>query len=428
MLVSSAAFAADGSMFWWRAFDDPLLDSLIQTGRDNNYNISAAARRIDAARASLNRSRGAYAPSIGLSAGWTASKSSGRVSEVPSAETRFFSAGATMSWEIDVFGKIRRQVKQAGAELKLTKAEYDAALLALEAQIATSYFNLLVHRQQLEVARNHAANQKHIVEITETRHRTGLASKLDVAQANTLYYSTTAMIPQLEATIEADYNALATLLATERDSLPSGIMGPPRMPSFVGIAPDQAPLQVIEQRPDIIEAARAVDVAAASLGIERSQYLPSLAVQAQIGTEAHRFGDLFGSHSLTYSVTPTLSWTLFDGFGRHYATVAAREQMRAQIENYNMAVISAIEEARNAICGYKADILYIQSIEKVVEASRESVDLSLDLYKQGLSQFSNVVDAQLNLLTYQNTLVEAHGDALSSLVNIYKALGGNYQQ
>ena len=426
LLFLPFASAAQEGADWWRTFDDSLLDSLIQVGREKNYNLAAAAKRIESARSSLRRARGGYSPVIGLNAGMSRSRTSGRVGAEPAATVQYFSAGASMSWEVDVFGKVAAQVKEAGAELRLTAAEYDAVMLSLEAEIADTYISLLVDRLQLEVANTHAASQKHIVDITEVRYKTGLASKLDVAQAYTLYYSTTALIPKLEASVEAGYNALSTLLATGREDLPQSLYAARQLPLHVGLAPDDAPLEAIRRRPDVVQSERSVDVAAAALGIERKQYLPSLSVQAAVGTEAHRFGDLFGSGSLYYSVAPTLSWTLFDGLQRRNATAAARHNMEVQADLYNATVVSALEEARDAIVDYKADLKYIAAIENVVEASAEAVDKSLDLYKQGLSIFSDVVDAQLNYLTYQNTLVQAKGDAIMALVDIYKALGGSW--
>ncbi len=173
-------------------------------------------------------------------------------------------------------------------------------------------------------------------------------------------------------------------------------------------------------------AEKSIDVAAAELGIAKKDYLPSLSISANVGTQAHAFGDLFTGPSFTYSVAPTLSWTLFDGFARRAATASARENMQIEIENYNLTVLTAIEEVRNALARYSATLKYIERTAKVVESSEEAVNLSLDQYKQGLSDFYNVVEAQLNYLTYQNSLVAARGEALTSLIDLYKALGGGF--
>ena len=143
---------------------------------------------------------------------------------------------------------------------------------------------------------------------------------------------------------------------------------------------------------------------------------------------AHNFGDLFKGPSFTYSIVPTLSWTLFDGLQRRNTALAARQSMEARIDSYNLTVLTAIEEVRDAIARYKSSLLYIERIGNVVTSSEEEVQLSIDQYKQGLTMFSNVVDAQLNYLTYQNTLISARGDAISSLISLYKALGGGWTE
>ncbi len=424
----TAITTAEPVQAWWRTFEDPLLDSLITIGEANNYDVSMAARRIDMARAAVRQAQSAYYPQIGIDAGWTRERTSGRTaSRSGSASTlSWFSGGATMSWEIDVFGKIHAQASKAKSAVKVSAAEYNGAILALDAEIATTYIGLLVNRAQLDVATEHSANQKHILDITETRYRTGLVSKLDVAQANTLYYSTIAQIPLLEASIEADYNSLAVLLGVTREELPPSIYEARALPSHYQLAGLGTPLDVLRRRPDVVAAEKSIDVAAAELGIAKKDYLPSLSISANVGTQAHAFGDLFTGPSFTYSVAPTLSWTLFDGFARRAATASARENMQIEIENYNLTVLTAIEEVRNALARYSATLKYIERTAKVVESSEEAVNLSLDQYKQGLSDFYNVVEAQLNYLTYQNSLVAARGEALTSLIDLYKALGGGF--
>ncbi|MDE6703281.1 MAG: TolC family protein, partial [Muribaculaceae bacterium] len=140
----------------------------------------------------------------------------------------------------------------------------------------------------------------------------------------------------------------------------------------------------------------------------------------------HNLSDAFARNSYVYSVAPTLSWTLFDGFARKSAKITAKQNLESEIDNYNLTILNAITEADNALVAYGNDIDYMKSIQEVVDNSRQSFDLSLDLYKKGLTAFSNVVDAQLNLLEYRNSLIVAKGDALVSLINLCKALGGGW--
>ena len=282
--------AADYSR-WWQTFDDKLLDSLITIGEANNYDLAAAAKRIDIARTQLRVARGGYSPVIGVSAGYTRDRQSGRIegSTGEASTLSYFNAGATMSWEIDVFGKIRAQVNHAGKAVKVSAAEYAGAMVALEAEIASTYITLMVQKQQLEVAREHTEHQAHILNITEVRHNTGLASKLDVAQAQTLYYSTIASIPLLEASIEKSYNALGVLTGLGREGLPSSIYSTSALPDHYQLAPLSAPVEILHHRPDIVEAERNIELAAAELGIARSAYLPSLSLHIIAKTKRAQF-------------------------------------------------------------------------------------------------------------------------------------------
>lgn len=428
--IDSSLLPASNNETWWRSFDDPMLDSLIAIGQANNYNLAAAAKRIDIARSEARTARGAYSPTIGVNAGWTYDRQSGLMAGRTGAATavNYFNAGATMSWEIDVFGKIRAQVRKADRNVKVSAAEYAGAMIALDAEIATTYINLLVERQQLEVAREHTENQAHLVKITEVRYNTGLASKLDVAQAKTLYNSTIASIPLLEASIESSYNELGVLTGLGRDSLPEAIYNHVKLPPSYQLIATGGSVDLLRRRPDIVEAERDIDVAAAQLGIARTAYLPSLSLTATASTAAHNAKDLFKGASFTYNVAPTLTWTVFDGLQRRNTAAAARQAMEAAVDNYNMTVLTAVEEVRSAVSNYKSQLEYISRIEEVVKYSREEVRLSVDQYKQGLTQFSNVVDAQLNYLSYQNTLVQANGNAIIALINLYKALGGGWSE
>ncbi|MBD5219443.1 MAG: TolC family protein [Bacteroidales bacterium] len=413
---------------WWETFDDQLLDSLITIGEQNNYNATMAARRINAARAAVGSARSAYYPQIGLSAGWNRTRTSGRMAGSEGAATTmsYFSGAATMNWEVDVFGKITAQVGKAKSQVKLSAAEYASVILALDAEIAETYIGLLVQKTQLEIARTHSESQEQTVHMTEVRYKTGLSSKLDVTQARTVYYSTVAQIPLLEAQIEASYNALAVLTGTPRAELPASVYQAKDIPSQYRLVDMGVPLDLLRRRPDIVEAQRSIEIAAADLGIAKKDYLPSLSIQATLGTDAHNFGDLFSRASIGYSIAPTLSWTLFDGFARKYNIVSAREAMESEVDAYNLTVMTAIEEVRNAMARYSAELRYIASINEVVENSHESLDKSVELYKDGLSSFTPVVDAQLDYLNYQNTLVSAKGQALTALIELYKALGGGW--
>lgn len=414
---------------WWTGFGDTLLVKLINQGRSNNYNALSALRRIEIAKAQLAQAKGDYFPSIDLDVSYSRERSSGRLAghNETAVTSGYYNAGATLSWQPDVFGKIRDQSKRAGVAVKISAAEYDGLMTSLEANIATTYIQLLVQKQQLILANEHTENQKRILDIVESRYQSGLASQLEVAQAKTLYYSTIASIPKLESSIDASVNALAVLIGVTTESLPLDLQRSIELPDQRPSVALGVPIDLLRRRPDVVEAELNIDLAAVELGIARKDYLPSLSIAANIGTSAHEFSDLFTNQSFTYSIVPTLSITIFDGLKRRNSTIAAQQKMEAMVESYNNTILTAVEDVRNAMSLNVAAKEYITRLEEVVRYAKEEVTLSIDLYKQGLSTFSNVVDSQLDYITYQNTLVSAKGEAITSLIQLFEALGGGWK-
>ena len=413
---------------WWTRFGDPMLDSLVRIVQERNYDLAIAAKRIDIAREGVRSARAGYYPQIDISGGWTRNRAAGAIEgrDVPAAVTSYWNAGATMRWEVEEKKKIRASVRQSQSELRVSRAEYASVMVSLQAQIATAYVNLRTYQAEMKIAENHTENQLKVVHITEARHKAGLASMLDVAQAKTVYYSTVASIPLLETSIRSTINSIAVLLGEQPSNL-YAMLGTPRpMPDHAQMVPKNVPLDLICRRPDVVAARQSVASAADALGIARKDYLPTLSLNGSIGTSAHNGSDLFSKNSFAYTVAPTLSWTLFDGFARRSATAEAKLRLESEMDSYNQTVLTAVGEADNAVSAYSNELEYMKSLEEVVNQSNEAQNLSLDLYKRGLSAFSNVVDAQLNLLEYQNSLVVAKGDAIVSLINLYKAVGGGW--
>lgn len=413
---------------WWKTFEDPCLDSLINEGVENNYNVAIAAHRIKIASQAVNQARAAYFPTVNLSGGWQKSRNSGGLGDkmTDASTADYFSLGLNMNWEIDVFGKITSKVKSSKSAYDATRAEYAAVMTALCANIAKSYVTLRMYQAERQVAMEHITSQGKIVKITEARHEAGLASMLDVAQARVVYYSTQASVPGLESAIHTTINSLAILTGVYPDSIYKRLEVARELPDYRQIIPVGAPAQLLRRRPDIVEAEFQLAQYAAQLGIAKKDFLPTLSLNASVGTAAHDAGNLFKNQTFTYTIAPTLSWTLFDGLSRRANVISAREQMEVGIDNYNLTVMTAVEEVDNAISTYMASLKNIDVLDDVIDNSRQSLDLSLDLYKKGLNPFTDVVTAQMNYLSYQNSIIESKGKALSALISLYEALGGGW--
>ena len=425
--ISAGVADKDEKTDWWKNFEDPLLDSLVIEGLQNNFSVQMAVRRINIAANQVRQVMSGYYPSVNLNGGYTYGRNAGAISgsHIKSSTSSYFSLGADMSWEIDLFGRITSQVKGKKANLNVSKADYEGTMLSIAANISTYYVNLRTFQENLFVTKEHLASQSKVVEIAKARFEAGLVSKLDVTQAETVYYSTEAKIPQLETSINESINALAVLLGVYPETIRPRLIYKGSHPRLQHLVSTGFPADLLRRRPDIIEAEAQLAVYAAQIGIAKKDFLPSLSLNGSIGVAAHKPKDLFGKQSLEYSIAPTLSWNLFDGFSRKYALREAREQMEEGIDNYNLIVLTAVNEVDNAMSSYLASLQIIDSNSNGLKQSSESFDLSVNLYKQGLTPFSNVVDAQINTLSYANSLISARGEALVSLVNLYKALGGS---
>lgn len=407
---------------WWKLFDDRTLDSLISLAQNNNYNLDIAAQRVEQAVQAVRSASAAYYPTIGLSASWQRERQGADIHGV-------YALGIRASWEIDIFGKNLTRVKGSRYSRDASRAEYTSAMVSMCAGLATTYFDLRTAQAQLLVAKAHSIAQDSIVSKAVARHEAGLASKLDVTQALTVLYSTRASVPALHTRIEADIQAIALLCGVYPGEIESSLRANSgRQPDYRQIVGVGVPAELLRRRPDIVAAEANIGAAAAALGVARKDYLPSLSITGSIGTGAYRPKGLFREGSATWSIAPQLSWTLFDGLARRASVASARAELEAQIASYNSTVQNAFSEVRNAVTRYANSLQSIELYKAVMDESRESLRLSVNLYTQGLTPFSNVVDAQLNYLTYTNSLVEARGAALAALADLYRALGGGYQQ
>lgn len=411
---------------WWQTFEDSLLTSLIKRGEDNSFNLLMTLRRMEAARLNWEAARAAYFPTVGLSAGSTFSRQSGVTTPmtIDPEDVRYLSLGLNFSWEIDLFGRVKEKSKAGKANFEATKAQYAAAMVSLGSNIATAYFNYRLAQCRIEVAKVQISSQERISKITEARYETGLASKLDVAQSQMVLYSTQALLPSLINMRIAALNTLAQLVGCYPRDIEDELSAVQDLPSAFQMVQIGVPADLLRRRPDILQAESELAGYAAQLGIAKQSFLPTLSLQGTLGTAARDVKNLFGKRSLQYSVAPQLSWTVFEGMARQKQVAIAREQMLAGIDNYNLTVMNAVIETESALSSYDTSLRQISLYRKVVKESHEAFDLAIDRYKRGLAPFTDVMNAQLSMLDYENTLLQTRAEALTSLVKLYAAVAG----
>ena len=411
---------------WWKSFGDTTLDSLISIAVDRNYSVLTAIDRMNMAKAGLRMERSGFFPTVGINAGWTRQQTSGNTSELPQSTQHYYDVSANMSWELDIFGSIRQRVKAQKETFAASKEEYTAVMVSLSAQVASSYIQLRELQQELKVVERNCASQAAVLKISEVRYNTGQVSKRDVAQAKSVYFSTKASIPQLESGINQYITSLAVLLGTYPQEIRPVLERVGELPDYMEPISIGIPADLLMRRPDIRSAEHQINAQAASLGASKSDWLPQVFIKGSVGYASKDFKDLTKHKSFTYEIAPALSWTIFSGGKLVNATKSARAQLDEAIDQFNQTVLTAVQETDNAMTAYRSSIKQIVALREVRNQGQETLTLSLDLYKQGLTPFQNVLDAQRSLLSYENQLVQARGNSLLQLIALYQALGGGW--
>lgn len=411
---------------WWMDFGDATLDSLIRLAMQQNLSVETAISRMEQAKANLNIEQGAFLPSIGVSGGWTRQQTSGNTGSDRSWSGQY-SLQANMSWELDLFGSIRQRVKAQSEQFHATEEEYRGVMVSLCAQVATAYFQLRQYQQEQEVLRHNCESQLAVVRLTEARNRSGLASKLDVAQAQQVYYGTLAQLPAMEANIVSVMNQLSVLLGQFPQDVVDGLSEPAPLPDHMEVVGIDIPASLLRRRPDIRQAERQVQAQAALLGAAKRDWLPRFFLDGSIGYASSELSRLPRAGSMAWEIAPSMSWTLFNGGQRMNTIRLNRAQLDEVVTQYNLTVLQAMQEAASAMSTYTNSIRQIVSTRQAFVQSQTVLALSLDLYKQGLSTFQTVLDAQRSLLGYEESLVQAQAHSLITLVQLYQALGGGWE-
>ncbi len=413
---------------WWLNFNDPVLDSLITVASSNNYSVLATMENIKKARAAWRVAQSNLMPQFDLGLGWQRAKTSGNIASTLYSEAweGEFSTAVSMQWQADVFGTIYMRSKAQKKLFMATEEEYSAVMVSLVANVATTYFSLRQSLAEMWVLRENVASQHEILNITIARYNSGLASKLDVSQARSVYQSTLAQIPAMQATIDSYRNAMAVLLGTFPQELDGWLHEGYALPTYIAPVGVGIPAELLLRRPDLRAAERQVEANAALLGATKRDWFPQLLIGGSIGFQSGELKSLFHSRSLTWEIAPTIKWNIFGGGDRVNATREARATLDASILTFNEKMLTALQEVESAMSQYENSITQIVALREAVNQNEETLTLSLELYKQGLTPFQNVLDAQRSLLTYQNYLVQAQGGSLIYLVQLYEALGGGW--
>ena len=421
---------------WWCRFDDAVLTNLVASAVQDNLSFQMAQKRLEQARWSLFGSYAAFMPQVTLGGSATMTHkerytSSQYSSWLSTGSKRsygdLFKGGFDASWEIDIFGGTRRETEAAWAELQQAGWNLADTWVSLTAEVGSDYIELRTTQQRIAVARTNLVLQTETYEILKSRLDSGIGDELAVNQSKYTVDQTLASIPQLLSKEEKLKNAIAVLTGDV----------PGALHEVLGDCPDrdwllepqkvaEIPLDMMRARPDVRAAERKLAAQTARVGVAKAMWYPKLYINGYLGVESVRAHKFLGKGDFYGSIGPSVSWPIFRG-GSIYANVKAEEaKMDEAFLNYEYTVQSAYQEVRDAYAAYTQEYHRYQALQGAVKAAQDAVTISNDLYKNGLRDFTAVIDAQRSLLTLEESLVISRGQITLDLISLYKALGGGF--
>ncbi|MNO41504.1 Cation efflux system protein CusC precursor [compost metagenome] len=412
---------------WWAVFADPTLDALIAEADAHNTNLRVAGLRIAEARAQLAIVQTGRYPQLQQLRAQSLYLKQDQSGTATARDSVFWqsSLGFDIAWEIDFWGRFSRAIESADAVYFASQANYADAMLLLRAQVADTYFALRTAEARLDIAEENAKRQARSLEITERLFRHGENDELDWQQARTQYLATQATIPEFENQLNALRNVLCALLGRPPGPLPELQARHAQLP-----LPDRAVLQdvpasLLQRRPDIRAAEQAVAAQSALVGVAEADLYPQLSLLGSIGWSVVSANHLPNSFDL--AAGPSLIWNPFD-YGRRKNAVRVEDaRLQQLIELYHQGVREAAREADDAASGLVRSLQSAGIRDQASQAAQRSLSLASSQYREGFADFQRVLDAQQLLLQQQDGYLVSRGNAVSSLVTLYKALGGGWE-
>lgn len=413
---------------WWTVFADPTLSSLVERAATANLDLKLAEARIRQARAARAVAAGGLGPTLGASGSYRRSESpitgaNGRAAAVISDQ---YQAGFDAGWEIDIFGGQRRNLEAADADLQAAMESRRDVLVSLMAEVARNYIQLRAYQQQINITKQNLAAQQHSGKLTRERFEGGFVSGLDVANAEAQTATTAAQIPLLESSARQAIYSLSILIGEAPSALDAELSPVVAIPSAPPVVPVGVPSDLLRRRPDIRLAEAQIHAATARIGVATAELFPKFTIVGSMGYQSDDFGSLFDWSTRFWSFGPSAVWRLFES-GRIQAGVEVQKALQEQdVIIYRQTVLSALQEVENALVASAKEQTHREALVTAVAANHKAVSLAEKLYIEGLTDFINVLQAQLALYITENALVQSTATVSTNLIALYKALGGGW--
>ncbi|MGB4499495.1 MAG: efflux transporter outer membrane subunit [Methylococcaceae bacterium] len=412
---------------WWEVFKDGQLSALVNQTILNNHDLKVAHANLREARALYMEAGLNLVPTVTTHSNYTEQlRSTGSMNNrafVP-RELSLYSAGFDATWELDLFGRVRRNVEASNDEVEMQEASLKEVKISLIAEVARNYFELRGLQNQLSVIKQNIENQQQTLEITRVRVENGRGTELDTARIAAQLDNTRAIIPTLETMIAHAIHRVSVLTGQLPNALTenlSKVIAIPTLPETIAVG---NPADLLRRRPDIQVVERRLAASTARIGVATADLFPKVTFVGTLSLEASTLSSMGAAGSGAYSLGPRISWAAFD-LGRVYARIkAADAHADADLEKYQQTVLNALEETENALVSYNKTKEKQDFLASAVKSSLKAYDLAQLRFNEGMTDFLTVLDSQSRLLQDQNQFAQSQTETATKLVAVYKSLGG----
>jgi NodT family efflux transporter outer membrane factor (OMF) lipoprotein len=404
-----------------------------------NLDLRQAQARVRQARAARGVVAAGLWPSLDASGSYRRSYGGGVASGVTGGSSTsssgtspgssdLFQVGLDAAWELDIFGGVRRNVEAADADVQAAEEDRRSVLVSLVAEVGSSYIDLRGLQQQLVIARQNLQAQQHTAEITRKRHEAGFANGLDVANASAQVATTASLIPLLESSARAAIYSLSILLGSEPAALVQELTATAPIPLTPPQVPVGLPSDLLRHRPDIRRAEAQLHAATARIGAATADLFPKFSLFGSLGLSSNNLGSLTDWGNRFWSFGPTMTWSVFDA-GRVRSTIEVQDALQEQsFLTYQQTVLTALKEVETALVAYSKEQEHGRYLAEAVTNDRKAVELAMQLYIAGRTDFLNVLSAQRAQFLAEDALVQSNRDLSTNLIALYKALGGGWEK
>jgi multidrug efflux system outer membrane protein len=428
-LSSAASGNYDRTRFeavWWQQFADPTLNQLVQQSLKDNRELRVAFARLRAARAIRDDVANDQLPTVTSRASGEFGKAQQPGISEQRVKTERYDLGLDMAWELDLFGRIQRQLEASDAQIEVAEADYRQLQVSLIAELVDAYGTLRGAQLRERIARANLGNQQKSRGITEQLRVEGVGSELDVLRSDARLAATEASLPQLQAQQQRAQNRIATLLGLRPEQL-SVDLSAKELPAIAKALPIGDPAELLRRRPDVQAAERALAAATATIGVATADLFPRVSLSGFLGFTAGRGSQLGASKARAWGVAPSISWAAFDLGSVRARLRGAQADADGALANYEQQVLLALEESENAFSDYAKQQQRLLALLRQSEASRAAAEQAAVRYREGEVDFLVLLDAERERLAAEDAQAQAEVELYRGIVAIYKALGGGWQ-